>query len=66
MRTHDITEIRVFHKDRFLCKAINPAHAETIDLSDIRAARRALVIGARHITLQKHRHLPLRVTGAVG
>jgi putative transposase len=38
----DITEIRVFHKNRFLCKAISPDHAaETIGLSDIQAARRA-------------------------
>jgi len=38
----DITEIRVFHKDRFLCKAVSPDHtAETIGLSDIQAARRA-------------------------
>jgi putative transposase len=38
----DITEIRVFHKGRFLCKAVSPDHAaETIGLSDIQAARRA-------------------------
>jgi hypothetical protein len=32
MRTavSDIAKIRVFHKNRFLCKAIIPAHAETI------------------------------------
>ncbi|MGY1961491.1 Mu transposase C-terminal domain-containing protein [Nocardia gipuzkoensis] len=38
----DITEIRVFHKNRFLCKAISPDHSgETIGLKDIQAARRA-------------------------
>ncbi|MFE3054809.1 Mu transposase C-terminal domain-containing protein [Nocardia sp. NPDC059239] len=38
----DITEIRVFHRDRFLCKAVSPDHAgDTIGLEDIQAARRA-------------------------
>lgn len=38
----DITEIRVFHKNRFLCKAISPDHTgDTIGLADIQAARRA-------------------------
>ncbi|MFD4357465.1 Mu transposase C-terminal domain-containing protein [Nocardia sp. NPDC058518] len=38
----DITEIRVFHKNRFLCKAISPDHTgDTIGLKDIQAARRA-------------------------
>ncbi|MGW4095068.1 Mu transposase C-terminal domain-containing protein [Nocardia sp. NPDC004750] len=38
----DITEIRVFHNNRFLCKAISPDHTgETIGLKDIHAARRA-------------------------
>ncbi|REK81755.1 transposase, partial [Rhodococcus erythropolis] len=38
----DITEIRVFHQDRFLCKAINPEHiGDTVTLKDIDAARRA-------------------------
>ncbi|MEU7766141.1 Mu transposase C-terminal domain-containing protein [Nocardia sp. NPDC049190] len=38
----DITEIRVFHKIRFLCKAVSPDHAgDTIGLKDIQAARRA-------------------------
>jgi putative transposase len=36
----DLGEIRVFHHDRFLCRAINPDHAgETITLKDIQAAR---------------------------
>lgn len=38
----DITEIRVFHKGQFLCKAVSPDHAtETFSLKDIQAARRA-------------------------
>ncbi|APE38635.1 transposase [Nocardia mangyaensis] len=38
----DITEIRVFHKNRFLCKAVSPDHTgDTIGLRDIQAARRA-------------------------
>lgn len=38
----DITEIRVFHHGRFLCKAINPDHiGDTVTLKDIDAARRA-------------------------
>lgn len=38
----DITEIRVFHRGRFLCKAVSPEHAgDTISLKDIDAARRA-------------------------
>lgn len=38
----DITEIRVFHRGHFLCKAVNPAHdGDTIGLKDIQAARRA-------------------------
>jgi putative transposase len=36
----DISEIRVFLNDRFLCRAISPQHAdETITLKDIQAAR---------------------------
>ena len=38
----DMAEIRVFHQNRFLCRAINPEHAgETITLQDIQAARNA-------------------------
>jgi len=38
----DITEIRVFHRNRFLCRAISPEHpGETITLKDIQAARAA-------------------------
>lgn len=38
----DITEIRVFHRGRFLCKAVSPDHAgKTISLKDIETARRA-------------------------
>jgi len=38
----DITEIRVFHQDVFVCTAIDIAHhGQTITLKDIQAARRA-------------------------
>ncbi|CAN5800543.1 Mu transposase C-terminal domain-containing protein [soil metagenome] len=38
----DLAEIRVFHRDRFLCRAISPEHAgSTITLKDIQAARAA-------------------------
>ncbi len=38
----DIAEIRVFHRDRFLCRAIDQEHAgQTVTLKDIQAARRA-------------------------
>ena len=36
----DIAEIRVFHRHRFLCRAMNPEHAgRTVTLKDIQAAR---------------------------
>ncbi len=38
----DIAEIRVFHRGRFLCRAIDQEHAgRTVTLKDIQAARRA-------------------------
>ena len=38
----DLSEIRVFHRDRFLCRAISEEHAgATVTLKDIKAARRA-------------------------
>jgi putative transposase len=38
----DITEIRVFHRNSFVCKAVDPAHqGATITLKDIQAARNA-------------------------
>lgn len=38
----DLGEIRVFHRDRFLCHAISPDHAgQPITLKDIQAARTA-------------------------
>jgi putative transposase len=38
----DITAIRVFHRNRFLCTAVSPDHSgHTIGLKDIQAARRA-------------------------
>lgn len=36
----DLSEIRVFHRDRLLCRAISPEHAgETITLKDVQTAR---------------------------
>lgn len=38
----DLAEIRVFHKSRFLCRAISPEHEhETVTLKDIQTARSA-------------------------
>lgn len=38
----DLSEIRIFHRDRFLCRAISEAHAgSTVTLKDVEAARRA-------------------------
>lgn len=38
----DLAEIRVFHKNRFLCHAISPEHAhQTVTLKDIQTARSA-------------------------
>jgi putative transposase len=38
----DITEIRVFHKNQFICRAMDPDHeTSTITLKDIQAARSA-------------------------
>lgn len=38
----DLTEIRVFHKSEFLCKAIDPTHdSSTISLKQVQAARSA-------------------------
>ncbi|WP_431711284.1 Mu transposase C-terminal domain-containing protein [Glutamicibacter uratoxydans] len=38
----DISEIRVFHRDSFICKAVDPEHeSSTVTLKDIQAARNA-------------------------
>lgn len=38
----DLSEIRVFHRERFVCRAISEEHAgEAVTLKDIEAARRA-------------------------
>lgn len=38
----DVAEIRVFHSNRFLCRAVSPEHAgETVTLKDIQTARLA-------------------------
>ena len=38
----DLSEVRVFHRNQFLCRAVSEAHAgEAFTLKDIEAARRA-------------------------
>jgi len=38
----DLSEIRVFHQNRFLCRAVSPEHAgRSVTLKDIEAARKA-------------------------
>ena len=38
----DVSEIRVFHQDRFLCRAVSPEYADrTVTLKDIETARKA-------------------------
>jgi putative transposase len=38
----DLSEIRIFHHEQFLCRAVSEAHAgEVVPLKDIQAARRA-------------------------
>src|SRR5262252_7455864 len=38
----DLSEIRIFHHEQFLCRAVSEAHAgEVVTLQDIQAARRA-------------------------
>jgi putative transposase len=38
----DLSEIRVFHRNKFLCRAVSEEHAgEVVTLKDIQAARRA-------------------------
>src|SRR5699024_2650936 len=38
----DISEIRVFHKDQYLCKAVDPDHANaTVSLKDVQMAHAA-------------------------
>ena len=38
----DVSEVRVFHRNQFLCRAVSEAHAgEAFTLKDIEAARRA-------------------------
>ncbi len=45
----DLGELRVFHKNRFLCQAISPEHAhETVTLKDIQTARAAHRLALRH------------------
>jgi putative transposase len=38
----DVSEIRVFHKNRFLCRAVSPEYADrAVTLKDIETARKA-------------------------
>jgi putative transposase len=38
----DLAEIRVFHREQFLCRAVSEEHAgDVVTLKDIQAARRA-------------------------
>jgi putative transposase len=38
----DVSEIRVFHQNRFLCRAVSPEYADrTVTLKDIETARTA-------------------------
>jgi putative transposase len=38
----DVSEIRVFHQNRFLCRAVSPEYADrTVTLKDIETARKA-------------------------
>lgn len=40
--TRDLSEIRIFHRNQFLCRAVSEEHAgEIVTLKDIQAARRA-------------------------
>ena len=40
--SRDLSEMRVFHRNQFLCRAVNEEHAgEVFTLKDIEAARRA-------------------------
>jgi putative transposase len=67
----DMAEIRVYHRDRFLCRAVSPAHAsQTVTLKDIQAARvahrRALraQLDRRHAAVREY--LPLHGHTAAG
>jgi putative transposase len=62
----DIAEIRVFHRNRFLCRAISPEHAgRTVTLKDIQTARtryrRSLRAGIKERTARVTDYLPTSV-----
>lgn len=64
----DIAEIRVFHRNRFLCRAISPEHAgQTVTLKDIQTARtrhrQSLRAGIRERTARVADYLPASVEG---
>lgn len=65
----DITEIRVFHNDKFICKAVDPDHdSSELSLKDIQAARAArrkqvrtdlnerIAVASRHWPTEPHPH----------
>jgi putative transposase len=67
----DLSEIRVFHHNRFLCRAINPDHAgEPLSLKDIQTARvahrRALreQLNIRRAAVAEYLAAPSATTGA--
>ncbi len=64
----DIAEIRVFHRHRFLCRAISPEHAgQTVTLKDIQTARtrhrQSLRAGIKERTARVTDYLPASVEG---
>jgi putative transposase len=64
----DIAEIRVFHRNRFLCRAVSPEHAgQTVTLKDIQTARtrrrQSLRAGIKERTARVTDYLPASVRG---
>ncbi|PRY94229.1 Mu transposase C-terminal domain-containing protein [Donghicola tyrosinivorans] len=54
----DITELRVFHRDRFLCRAVSAHHAhQAISLKDIQQARTARRKALRNEIMAKSRRV---------
>lgn len=65
----DIAEIRVFHRNEYICKAVDPTHARsTVTLKDIQAARASQKrelrgqINERIAAVAQHLPAPQRVT----
>jgi putative transposase len=62
----DLGEIRVFHHDRFLCRAICPELAEhTLSLKDLQAARNARRRALRAAIQQRRAHADALLTPAL-